>query len=75
VDGTDSGLSIDPGFIRAPAALGTDRAVDYLPGAGSALVGGAVDLRALGVDPGPIDFLGRSLTRRMTVGAIQAPGK
>ena len=75
VDGTDSGLSIDPGFIRAPAALGTDRAVDYLPGAGSALADGAVDLRALGVDPGPIDFFGRSLTRRMTIGAIQAPGK
>lgn len=75
LNGTDSGLSIDPGFIRVPAALGTDRAVDYLPSAGSALAGAAVDLRALGVDPGPTDYLGRSLTRRMTVGAIQAPAR
>ncbi len=75
VNATDSGLSVDPGFIRKRAAPGTDRAGDYLPGAGSALAGGAVDLRALGVDPGPIDYFGRSLTRRMTVGAVQVSGR
>jgi hypothetical protein len=74
-DGTDTGLSADPGFVRnrPPSTAASDRADDYQPGPGSALVGAAVDLRALGVDPGGVDYFGRSVTGQTTVGAVQVP--
>jgi Right handed beta helix region len=71
--GTDTGTDADPSFALAgtPAAVGPARAVGFVPAAGSPLVGRGVDLRALGIDPGPVDYFGRPLVSPPTIGAAQ----
>ncbi|WP_240662039.1 right-handed parallel beta-helix repeat-containing protein [Streptomyces sp. WAC 06738] len=68
---TATGTSEDPCLPVTSAPITSVTGADgMVPGCADG-VAGAVDLRALGVDPGPVDYFGERLSESATAGAAQ----
>ncbi|MEO3766391.1 right-handed parallel beta-helix repeat-containing protein [Streptomyces sp. B8F3] len=66
---TATGTSEDPCLPGAAAPItGVTGAAEMVPGCADGVTG-AVDLKALGVDPGPVDYFGERLSESATAGA------
>ncbi|MFP3989790.1 right-handed parallel beta-helix repeat-containing protein [Streptomyces sp. E11-3] len=70
--GSPTGTNADPCLALVPSKGATPAAL--VPRCAARVVSGAMDLRAAGIDPGPVDYFGARLRTSASIGAVQSAG-